>query len=100
MRDRLPAAVVRGGKKGFNVPMSAWLCGELRDFTRDLLAPTRLRRQGLLDPAAVGRLVDEHLARRADRSHAIWTLLVLVAWHDEVLRGAQHPTPLAAGATA
>ncbi len=100
MRGRLPAAIVGGRKKGFNVPMSAWLCGGLREFARDLLAPSRLRRQGLLDPAAVGRLLDEHLARRADWSHAIWTLLVLVVWHDEVLHGMQPPAALAAGARA
>jgi asparagine synthase (glutamine-hydrolysing) len=89
MRGRLPAAIVEGGKKGFNVPISSWLCGELRDFARDVLAPSRLRRQGLLDPDAVGRLLDDHLARRADRSHALWTLLVLVVWHDEVLHGSE-----------
>jgi len=100
MRGRLPAPILRGAKKGFNVPISAWLCGELRDFTRDLLSPTRLRRQGLLDAVSVDRLVDGHLARRADHSHAIWTLLVLVVWHDEVLRGTHRPAALALGATA
>ena len=89
MRGRLPAAILDGRKKGFNVPISSWLCGELRDYARDLLAPGRLARQGLLDGAAVGRLLDEHLARRADWSHAIWTLLVLTVWHDEVLRGGE-----------
>ncbi len=100
MRGRLPARILSGRKKGFNVPMSAWLCGRLRDFARDILAPTRLRRQGLLDPAAVGRLLDEHLARQADHGHAIWTLLVLGVWHDEVLGGASRPGALAAGAHA
>jgi hypothetical protein len=52
----------------------------------------------LLDPTAVGRLVDEHMSRAADRSHALWTLLVLVVWHDEVVTGARPPAALAAGA--
>ncbi len=96
MRGRLPAAIVAGRKKGFNVPISAWLCGELRDFARDVLAPARIRRQGLLDPDAVGRLLDQHQRCEADRSHAIWTLLVLVVWHDEVLRGTDRPAMPAA----
>ena len=98
MADRLPPAIVSGRKLGFNVPMSAWLAGELRDFAHDLLAPARLRRQGLLDPGAVGRLLEEHEMRRADRSHALWTLLVLSVWHDEVLHAARPRFATAAGA--
>jgi asparagine synthase (glutamine-hydrolysing) len=96
MAGRLPERIVRGRKRGFNVPMSAWLAGELSEFTRDTLAPERLRRQGLLDPVAVTRMVDEHMSRRADRSHALWALLVLTVWHDEVLTGARPPAGLAA----
>ncbi len=88
MADRLPAAIVRGKKLGFNVPMASWLAGSLREFVHDTLAPSRLRRQGLLDPEAVGRLVEEHTQRRADRSHALWALLVLTVWHDEILNTA------------
>jgi asparagine synthase (glutamine-hydrolysing) len=97
MASRLPAAVVRGKKLGFNVPMSAWLAGDLREFTYDVLAPARLRRQGLLDPAAVGRLLDEHMTRQNDHSHALWTLLVLTVWHDEVVNGVRPAASLAAG---
>ena len=86
MAERLPPAVLTGKKRGFNVPMPAWLAGGLRDFTRDVLSPERVRRQGLFRPAAVERLVAEHLSRRIDHSRAIWTLLVLSVWQDELLR--------------
>lgn len=92
MADRLPPGVVNGKKRGFNVPMPSWLAGGLRDFTRDTLSPQRLRRQGLFKPAAVERLVSDHLARRLDHSRAIWTLLVLSVWQDEMLRDVP-PTP-------
>jgi asparagine synthase (glutamine-hydrolysing) len=100
MAGRLPAPVVRGKKLGFNVPMSAWLTGELREFTYDALAPARLRRQGVLDPVAVTRLLSEHMTRQHDHSHALWALLVLVVWHDEVVSGARPPAALAVGAQA
>ncbi len=86
MADRLPPAVVNGRKRGFNVPMPSWLAGNLRDFTRDVLSPQRVRRQGLFKPAAVERIVADHQARRRDFSRAIWTLLVLSVWQDEMLR--------------
>jgi asparagine synthase (glutamine-hydrolysing) len=59
----------------------------MRDFTRDALSPARLARQGLFDPAGVGRMVDEHLSQTADHSRPIWTLLVLSVWQDEILNG-------------
>jgi asparagine synthase (glutamine-hydrolysing) len=99
MADRLPAAVVNGKKRGFNVPMPSWLAGNLRDFTRDVLSPQRVRRQGLFKPAAVERLVADHLAKRRDFSRAIWTLLVLSVWQDEIVRDApQHSARVAGGA--
>jgi asparagine synthase (glutamine-hydrolysing) len=98
--DKLPTSVLRGKKRGFNVPMPAWLAGNLRDFTRDVLSPTRLRRQGLFDPAAVQRLVDEHTSRRVDHSRGIWTLLVLSVWQDEIVRDAAAVARRAAAASA
>jgi asparagine synthase (glutamine-hydrolysing) len=98
MRGRLPESILSGRKKGFNVPMAGWLWGGLRDFTHDVLSPTRLRRQGLLDPDGVGRLLAQHMTRQIDRSREIWALLFLVVWHDEVLRAVQ-PTGTAAAAT-
>jgi asparagine synthase (glutamine-hydrolysing) len=98
MADRLPAAVVNGKKRGFNVPMPSWLAGNLRDFTRDVLSPQRVRRQGLFKPAAVERLVADHLAKRRDFSRAIWTLLVLSVWQDEIVRDAPQHSARVAGA--
>ncbi len=100
MAERLPASVLQGKKRGFNVPMPAWLSGGLRDFTRDVLGPARLRRQGLFEPAAVDRLVQDHLAKRADHSRAIWTLLVLSVWQDEMLRDLPPVSQRLAGAFA
>ena len=99
MAERLPASVLQGKKRGFNVPMPSWLAGELQEFTRDTLSPTRLRRQGLLDPAAVQRLVDEHTTKQVDHSRAIWTLLVLAVWHDEMLGSTRSAMRVAAGAS-
>jgi asparagine synthase (glutamine-hydrolysing) len=100
MADRLPASVLHGKKRGFNVPMPAWLAGDLADFTRDTLAPARVRDQGLFDPRAVARLIDEHVGRTADHSRALWSLLVLSVWMDEVVRATRPAAARVAGASA
>jgi asparagine synthase (glutamine-hydrolysing) len=97
MKTRLPDEVLNGKKRGFNVPMPAWLAGEMKDFSNDVLSPSRMRRQGLFDPAAVTRLVSEHVTRRVDHSRAIWTLLVLSVWYDEVLTASQPSSARVAG---
>ena len=85
MASRLPASVVGGKKRGFNVPMPAWLAGDLREFMQDTLSPSRIRAHGLFDPRAVERLMREHVERVIDHSRALWTLLVFAVWMDDVL---------------
>jgi len=79
----LPRSVARGAKRGFSIPMAAWLRGDLLPMARDLLAPAALERGGVLAPAPVARLLDEHVARRDDHSRAIWGLLCFVLWQQQ-----------------
>ncbi len=51
-------------------------------FCREVLGAERLRRQGYFQPAAVARLIDEHVARREDRSRQLWGLLAFTLWHE------------------
>jgi asparagine synthase (glutamine-hydrolysing) len=98
MAGRLPASVVGGKKRGFNVPMPAWLAGELREFMQDMLSPSRLRVHGIFDPRAVGRLMEEHVRRVKDHSRALWTLLVFAVWMDDVLGAGRQSAARAVGA--
>jgi asparagine synthase (glutamine-hydrolysing) len=86
MAADLPREVLRGGKRGFNVPIPAWLNGELRDFAHDVLGTRRLREAGFFRPAAVEALLADHESRRADRSRPLWTLLSFALWHEEFVR--------------
>jgi asparagine synthase (glutamine-hydrolysing) len=82
----LPRQVARGAKRGFSIPMAAWLRGELLPMARDLLSPDALRRGGVLEPAPVTRLLDEHVARRDDHSRALWGMLCFVLWQEQMRR--------------
>ena len=79
----LPREIARGAKRGFSIPMAAWLRGPLLPMARDLLAPAALARRGLLDASVVTRLLDEHVARREDHSRALWGLLCFVLWQEQ-----------------
>ena len=86
MRGILPDRILDRKKAGFNVPMAVWLRGELRETVRDALSPGRVRAQGIFRPEAVGRLMDEHEARRADHSRPLWSLLMFSLWYDRYYR--------------
>jgi asparagine synthase (glutamine-hydrolysing) len=83
----LPRDVVHGRKRGFSIPAAAWLRGELEPFARETLAPEVLRRQGLLEPQAVARVIDDHVSRRDDLSRQLWGLLALTLWYERHVEG-------------
>jgi asparagine synthase (glutamine-hydrolysing) len=78
----LPREIIRGEKRGLSIPLGAWFRGELEPLVRDVLSPDSLRRHGYFDPAAVGQLVDDHVAGRSDESRKIWALVTFCLWFE------------------
>jgi asparagine synthase (glutamine-hydrolysing) len=76
----IPRALIDRPKAGFSVPLAAWLRGPLRTWAADLLDPTIIRSQGLLDEVKVTQVWNEHATGRMDRSAHLWNLLMFQAW--------------------
>lgn len=82
----VPKALVDRPKKGFSIPLAAWLRGPLKDWAAALLDPARLRREGLFDESPVSRKWHEHQSGRRDWSTHLWSILMTQAWLDETTR--------------
>jgi asparagine synthase (glutamine-hydrolysing) len=80
--ERLPAEVFVRPKKGFEVPIAAWLTGDLVETTRRAIDPERLRRQGLFRPELPQRWFADLKAGRRDTAWSLWTMVVFQAWID------------------
>jgi asparagine synthase (glutamine-hydrolysing) len=93
---RLPKEVLGRRKRGFNIPFSRWLLHGLGDRLRERFSEERVRARGLLEPAGVAALLEEHLSRRADHRKPIFTLLALDLWCDRTY-GDGAPVPLGGG---
>lgn len=78
----VPRGLIERPKKGFSVPLAQWLRGPLRDWSEALLAPPRLRGEGLFDEAMVQLKWREHLSGRRDWSKHLWSILMVQAWME------------------
>jgi asparagine synthase (glutamine-hydrolysing) len=83
----LPRSIVHGRKRGFSIPAAAWLRGDLEPFARETLSSETLLRQGMFRPAAVARVLDDHVAGREDLSRQLWGLLSFTLWYERHVEG-------------
>jgi asparagine synthase (glutamine-hydrolysing) len=90
-RDLLPREVLTRRKQGFSPPFTVWSRGPLRTAVCGRLSPERIVRAGVLDPAAVTRLLEAHLAGRVERGRTLWTVLSLQMWAEEWVHGGALP---------
>jgi len=88
----VPRRLMDRQKKGFGIPIHAWLRGPLRPWAEDLLSSDRLGRAGILDPKPIRRLWEQHLSG-GDWGYHLWPVLMFEAWRDsQVLAGSRGAT--------
>lgn len=80
-RGLLPEAVRRGGKRGFEVPLQAWLGGAWRDEVRTVLTDPAARVRSVLDGGALEAWMSWHAGADVERrARVVFTLLTLEHW--------------------
>ena len=90
--EHAPRSFFERPKAGFAVPVGEWIKGSLRPWAEELLSPSAMAADGLLDPAVVQGRWRAHLAGERDSSSALWTVLMFQAW----LREQEQPAAIAA----
>jgi asparagine synthase (glutamine-hydrolysing) len=81
----LPLAVMRK-KRGFNIPLSSWLRGPLREFAGDCLSAEQVGKHNLFSAGAAAELLQEHLEAKRDRSFELFNLITLSLWARLILQ--------------
>lgn len=80
MRDKLPPAVLRRKKIGFDIPAHEWLRGCLRPLMLEVLRNGALDHATLFRQEVIEKQVRDHLERRANLGYHLWGLMVLFLW--------------------
>jgi len=76
----LPKSVIYRRKRGLSVPIASWINHGLRGEVDRLLAPERLRADGLMNERRVTSLLDEHRSGRANHAKSLWAIVMLQYW--------------------
>jgi glycosyltransferase involved in cell wall biosynthesis len=76
----VPRSVIHRRKRGFVMPASRWLRGELSPYVRAALDSRTFFDRGWVRPEFVRRILAEHFTGERDWGEQLWTLLVLEVW--------------------
>ncbi|MDX2029382.1 MAG: asparagine synthase (glutamine-hydrolyzing) [Blastocatellia bacterium] len=79
MRMVLPPQVLSRRKKGFVVPLTEWLRGDMQEYAHHVLFD-RAASDGLLNQAVVERLWKQHQSGLRDNARPLWTILMFRLW--------------------
>jgi asparagine synthase (glutamine-hydrolysing) len=80
MRGKLPSAILRRKKIGFDIPVHDWLRGPLRSMLVDTLLAGVSAYPDLFRRRVIDLYLSSHLKRRANFGYHLWGLLVLFLW--------------------
>ena len=76
----LPRDILSRRKRGFGMPMGAWLRTELSPLVAHLLSKPVVEKRGLLAHPSVERVIADHHANRVDGTDKLLSLIALEIW--------------------
>ena len=83
LRGVVPDEILQRPKKGFGIPVAAWIRGPLRPLFEDALSERELAASGLFEPRPIRSMLERHLRGEADLRKPLWTLLMFQLWRRQ-----------------
>lgn len=79
LRDLVPAEVIRRPKRGFEMPVAAWMRAELRPMLEDVFSTESIRARGLFEPQPLRTIYEDFQAGHGPYMRA-WAFAALELW--------------------
>ncbi len=86
--ELIPDEILRRPRRGFTVPMTDWLRGDLAGLTKELLSPSRVEQWSLLKAHRISRLSNDHFSGKGDWALPLWAWMTFSVWHERFVEGA------------
>jgi asparagine synthase (glutamine-hydrolysing) len=83
----LPDNILKRPKQGFMFPLGYWMKGPLLPLLRHLLSESVLIEEGIFRREPLAKLLEEHLAHKADHHVRLWMILNVEIWYRMFVRG-------------
>jgi asparagine synthase (glutamine-hydrolysing) len=80
----LPREVFERRKQGFEIPLKKWMNGAFKQTIQSLLAPEKVRSQGIFNAEAISQLLKSvDGTQLGDNAARIWGLVVFQMWWEQ-----------------
>jgi asparagine synthase (glutamine-hydrolysing) len=86
-QGRLPAEVLAAPKRGFEIPLSHWLHGDMRELVHDLVLCPNARVASYLDSSFVSECMSFRRGSQGNQAQTAYALLILELWLRGMDRG-------------
>ncbi|HKX29314.1 MAG TPA: asparagine synthase (glutamine-hydrolyzing), partial [Blastocatellia bacterium] len=83
--DLIPAENRRAPKKGFNVPLGAWMRTKLDRYFDEQLPRGYVEREGIFNYDYISHLRDEHRRGRRDNAYELFSILTFDTWYRKYM---------------
>jgi len=82
----IPKNLLDRPKKGFDIPLSAYLRNELKDYSLDMINSSRTDLDHIFNFKNIDLAFNSHLAHKEDNSNLIWNVISFFAWYEEYIK--------------
>ncbi len=82
----IPGENLRAPKKGFNVPLGAWMRTKFDHLFDDLLPREYVEKEGIFNHDYITHLRDEHRRGQRDNAYELFAVLIFDTWYRKYIR--------------
>lgn len=83
--DLIPQANLDVPKKGFNVPLGAWMRTKLDHFFDERMPRDYVEREGIFNHDYISRLREEHRRGQRDNAYELFAVLIFDTWYRKYI---------------
>lgn len=86
LKPWISGSVLRAPKRGFSIPLYAWLHGPWKSFVYDYLSTDKIRKVGVLNECVVLQELDDFYRHKGGRAEKIMLMLNFQMWAERWLK--------------